>query len=456
MRRRLPTLLLALVVVGFGALPAAATAAPRERTFTFRAGPYVMGGYRTQFIKERVRSPRETGFVTRMHASLVDARGRPVTIRDGMLHHVFFNNLAVMRVAGHCTARQPEVFYSTGEEDETLLLPRGYGYRVRTSHRWRMSGMLMSHRLQARKVFVRYTVRVSRARGLTAVRPLWVRANGCGPSSSYGVRGDGGPGSVDDRIEHWSVPLSGRIVAAGGHLHGGAIGLQMRQPACGDRLVYDNVPHYAPANALVYTARPMLHEAGPVNTSWWSSRTGVGVRQGDVLDLHGLYDGSQARGAVMAITHVYIAADASERGGCAPLPADARATEAPPGTRPSAPYEPIPLWKLDERGRPVELGEPEAPAVAVAGGTPIAVRTAGFSPENVVVHTGDLLRWRFADAGTHNLTFASGPRVIAGQTGTQGQEATTQFDAPGRYQLFCYLHPMTMREQVTVLPREGP
>jgi len=34
---------------------------------------------------------------------------RNAAIRDGMLHHVFFKNLDVMRVKGHCTSRQPEV-----------------------------------------------------------------------------------------------------------------------------------------------------------------------------------------------------------------------------------------------------------------------------------------------------------------------------------------------------------
>jgi plastocyanin len=35
---------------------------------------------------------------------------------------------------------------------------------------------------------------------------------------------------------------------------------------------------------------------------------------------------------------------------------------------------------------------------------------------------------------------------------TRGGTADTQFALAGRYQLFCYLHPMTMHEQVTVLP----
>jgi plastocyanin len=34
----------------------------------------------------------------------------------------------------------------------------------------------------------------------------------------------------------------------------------------------------------------------------------------------------------------------------------------------------------------------------------------------------------------------------------RGGRASTQFNVPGRYQLFCYLHPMTMHEQIDVVP----
>jgi plastocyanin len=432
----------------------AVPAQAKERTYTFRAGPYTMGGFNTQFIKDPVDSPKVRGYVTEMHAKLVNAHGTPVTIHDGMLHHVFFNNLSVLRIKGHCTARQPEVFYSTGEENETLDLPKGYGYAVKPSDRWRVSAMLMSHRAKVENVYIRYRVTVS-TKKLTGVRPLWVRANGCGPASSYGVRGGGAPGSVDDRVEHWKVPLSGRIVAAGGHLHAGSIGLQVREPACGNRLLWDNTPHFAPADAAVYTAKPMLHEAGPINTSWFSSATGIPVKKGQTLDVHGLYDGVHARGAVMAITHIYVAPDKTVKGGCPALPADMHTTPAPPGTREASqvPYQPIPLWRINKAGKLVQVDQPTDKPLAAVSGTSIAVRTAGFKYDNVQIKVGDELKWRFTDDVLHNLTFASGPRAVLGQNGKRGDVITTRFDTPGRYQLFCYLHPMTMREQVTVLPR---
>ncbi len=446
---RLTRLVLTLALAALLLVPAAASA--KLRTETLRAGPYTLGGFRTQFLEESVPRPRTSGYVTRMHALLVDARGRRITIHDGMLHHVYFNNLDVLRTAGQCTSRQPEVFYGTGEENETLDLPAGYGYRLRRHDRWQMSGMLMSHRYSEKQVYVRYRVTVDTARR-TAVRPLWVRANGCGRSSSYHVRGGGGPGSVDDRVNHWKVPIGGRIVASGGHLHAGSIDLVMRQPACGNRVLFDNKPSFAPADDLLYHVVPRLHEAGPIQTSWFTSKTGIPVAKGEVLDLHGLYSNQFPRQSVMAITHVYIAPERRAPVGCAPLPADVHQTAPKAGERPSAPYQPIPLYTLDKHHKPVVMDEPPGPSVALADNAVVDLRSFAFTPEKVTIAAGSTLRWHFDDVATHNLTFASGPRAVAGQQLAKGGRTSTRFDTPGRYQLFCYLHPMTMHEQITVTP----
>ena len=96
-----------LVVALLALLVAPATAAAKSQTRTYRAGPYTMADYNTQFLKQTIQAPRIDGWVTKMHAVLVDGRGREVTLHDGMLHHVFFNNLSRDRVAGHCSANQP-------------------------------------------------------------------------------------------------------------------------------------------------------------------------------------------------------------------------------------------------------------------------------------------------------------------------------------------------------------
>ena len=302
-------------------------------------------------------------------------------------------------------------------------------------------------------MFVEYRVRVDTGRR-RPVRPLWVRASGCGRFASYGIRGDAPAGTLDERVEHWRVPVTGRIVAATGHLHAGAADLRMTQPGCGGRLLFHHRPAFGAPDHWVYTTRPVLHEVGPIATSAFSSARGLPVRRGEMLDLHALYEAARPRPGVMAIAHLYLAPDpkAGARGGCAPLPADARQTPPPVGSRAASPWIPTPLWTLDARLRPVVLAKPPGPARELADGATIALRGNRFSPENVVIRQGARLHWRFDDAAAHNLTFASGPRAVAGQTMTRGGTADTQFAVAGRYQLFCYLHPMTMHEQVTVLP----
>jgi len=337
------------VVLASLLLPAVASA--KVRTFTLQSGPYRLGHYDTQLPSAQVRTPRLKGYVTNMHAQLVDRRGRRVTIADAMLHHVTFTNLDRLRVDDDCTARRPEPFYGTGEEDQSLDLPDGYGYRLRARDRWRMSAMLMSHRWRARKVFIQYRVTVDTSRRLQGVRPLWVRANGCVPDAAYHVRGGGGPRSVDDRVHRWRVPLTGRIVAAGGHLHAGSRGLQLRDPDCRDRLLFDNKPSYAPADDLLYRAVPRLHEPGPTQTSWFSSRAGIPVARGQRLDLHGLYENAHARQSVMAITHIYVAPGRRKAAGCPPLPDDLRQTPPAPGQR---------LRSSGSGGQPAALRRPGA------------------------------------------------------------------------------------------------
>jgi plastocyanin len=439
-----------LVLVGL-LLPAAASA--EVKTFRLRTHSFTLGRYATQFPKIQVPTPRLKGYVTRMHAVMVDRRGRPVTIAVGMLHHIFFNNLDHLRTDGNCSARIPEVFYGTGEENEVLTLPPGYGYRLRAHDRWQLTGMLMSHRWQREKVWIRYDVTVDSSRHLTGVRPLWVRANGCGQASSYHVRGGGSPSSIDDRVNHWTVPLTGRIVAAGGHLHAGSINMQLRDPACGNRVLFDNRPYFAAASDLLYHVVPRLHEAGPVQTSWFTSQTGIPVAKGQVLDLHGIYSNQYARQSVMAITHIYVAPAKHAPVGCPPLPADRQQTTMKAGERTSAPYQPIPLYTLDAHHRPVVEAQPPGTVLQWPAGGTIDLKAFRFQPsEKVIVKSGATIKWRFDDVTDHNLTLASGPSAVAGQTMHRGQRTSTQFTVPGRYQVFCYLHPMTMHEQIDVVP----
>ena len=193
--------------------------------------PFTLSGFQTILPKITVPTPKRSGYITRMDAWLVYEDGRRVSIRDVMLHHIVFINVGRDK-NGSCPGRGGEPFWGTGEEKQPLILPEGYGYRIRKNDRWRMQTMLMSHSLRAHKVRVVYSVRMITGARLTRVKPLWLRANGCSTHPSYDIEGDLPPGSKHVKQSLWRMPLSGRIVAASGHLHGSSYGLTVKQPRC--------------------------------------------------------------------------------------------------------------------------------------------------------------------------------------------------------------------------------
>ncbi len=140
--------------------------------------------------------------------------------------------------------------------------------------------------------YIQYKVTVVTGRPMKTVEPFWVRANGCGAQVSYAVLGGGAPGSTYSRFYDWRIPFDGRIVAAGGHLHGGAKDMWMSQPRCGNRRILDNSPRFGMPDHIYYKARPILHEPGPFDTRYFMSRTGIPVRKGEIIRLNADYDNS--------------------------------------------------------------------------------------------------------------------------------------------------------------------
>jgi hypothetical protein len=268
------------------ALAAVAPAAADARTeiFTLHSPPVHLTGFQVKFPKASVATPHRSGYITRMDAWLIDEHDRRMSIREVMLHHIVFINSG--KPGAHakrssCPGRGDEPFWGTGEERQPMKLPRGYGYEVAAHDRWRMQTMLMSHSLEAHVVRVVYTVRMVVGARLRRVKPLWLRANGCSGQPSYDIEGDQPPGSIHTKQSLWRMPLSGRIVAASGHLHGSSYGLTVTQPRCGERTLIDQRPLYGLSTDLVYKARPMLHEPGPIATGMFLSETGIPIRKGE-------------------------------------------------------------------------------------------------------------------------------------------------------------------------------
>jgi plastocyanin len=450
------TLLAATVgALVLGAAASSAEASTQKFSYTSRA--FTITGFDVLLPKVRVRAPHRTGYVTRMTAILIDGNGRRLSIRHVMLHHlVFLNDGSGSRGGatprGSCEGRYGEPFYGTGEEHEHLLLPHGYGYRVQKNDRWRMQAMLMSHDIQTHKVRVRYSFTFVSGRRMKTVRPFWIRANGCtSQQPSYTVNPSSStPGATTTRSFTWTVPFNGRIVAAGGHLHGGSVNMTLTQPRCSNRELLDTKPLYGDPGYLAYRIRPVLHEPGPKNTRYFMSATGIPVRKGEKIVLHGVYDATHPRARVMSIMHVYVTPEKSVPTGCEQLPSDIRELSLKDGVEQS-PYIPIPLSKVTATGRPYTIQDPEGPTETFTGNAKVKVLGL-FTPSIVSIPQGATLTWKFADSTPHNVLFASGPQVAGSPTLGKGASHTSHFTVPGTYKFFCYLHPVTMHQEVIVRP----
>ena len=289
---------------------------------------------------------------------------------------------------------------------------------------------------------------------LTGVRPFWLRANGCGKQVSYPVPGGGPPGSTSRRSSTWRVPLDGRIVAVGGHLHGSAKDMWLSQPRCRNRRLLDTAPRYGMPNHLYYRARPILHEPGPVDTRYFLSRTGIPVRRGRA-DPHHRHVRGLAPASARDVDHARLhrARPATSRSAARRSPPTAKELAKPGPVRTEPPQVVVPLNGVRPNGRTLhrqDAGRRCPPPQGRARRSRCA--PAASRPGHISVALGAKVTWRFADAIPHNVLLASGPQLIGTPTLSHGATKSSYFRKPGRYELFCYLHPMTMHEVVDVRP----
>ena len=433
----------------------AAPAQAETTTRTWRAGPVDLRAYGTEQGLTTTRAPRMNGFVTAMYARLVDAAGRPVPQERVMLHHVFFVNHGRFpgdRRAGDCRSKNGETFYGTGEEDQAIELPPGYGYKVRKGDRWRVGWMYMNHRPARDRVYLQYTVTLS-DEPLTPVTPYWISVS-CAAGKIYSVPGDAGPGSVHLRSRTWKVPRAGRIVAAGAHAHGGALAVDVADERCGGRVLATSSARYGTEDDPIYNLSPVLHEPAPRSMSVATSPTGWAVDRGDRLKVTSRYANDSPHSAVMGIMHLYVAHGAGRPEPCPPPPADVAAHRlaflGAPG-RDVPPLEQPELSELGEDGIARPVADLTGPIAVRGGDAAVAVRNAVFSPRRLSVPSGAVVRWSFGDPVQHDVTLVSGPRAFASaytRRGTYRKRLTT----PGRYKIFCSLHPVTMSQTIDVRP----
>lgn len=454
---RLGVLLCALLLT-----PAAADAAPRK--LTFKVGPINVNGYEVKQnnIDIGIPKPDVDGHITAMEADLVDVQGRPMPIERLMLHHIVFANLGSQlgdKKDASCDTftgldsvqkipAMAERFYGAGEERATMQLPGGYGYPVAKDDIWTLTWMVMNHRAVSDKAFIQYTVTVDDDAALTPVKPVWLDVRNCRADPVYDVPGGGAPGSTHSEVSDWRAPYDGRIVAGGGHVHGGAKDLRLSQPDCGDRQIARSRPTWGNPDHPFYNVKPVLHEPGPINMSGFGTSQGFPVKAGERLRLTSNYDAELPHTRVMGIMIVFLA----EGGGpqCGTLPTDvAETTSALPG-RTTTPRVTVPLTGLDARGRARTISRPPGKTKRFAGNAKVRVGDTFFSLRNLSVRRGARVSWSFTGRQLHDVTVASGPRGFSSPHRGRGGRFAKKLDVPGTYRLFCSLHPVAMTQRITV------
>jgi plastocyanin len=315
---------------------------------------------------------------------------------------------------------------------------------------WLMTWMLMNHRKVKDKAFIEWKVTYT-TEPQQAVRLYWMDVKNCHADPIFSVPGGGGPGSTYTKTYDLTMPESGRIVAGGGHVHGGAEGLRVSQPECGDRTIFTSKPAWGMPSHPFYNVKPILHEPGPISMSGTLSSQGYPVAQGQTVRLTATYDNERPHTRVMGIAGIYVAHSDTPVDGCGPLPSDAQTFQTPLPHRDSPPVFKVPITGLNADGKAVTIQRPPGPTVALKSGSAIDVKSRFFSRPNVLLKRGGTLNWLFkSPSELHNVTLANGPRGFASPNQSSKAKFSYRFKKRGKYQIFCALHPVSMTETVTV------
>jgi plastocyanin len=431
--------------------PAGHHADPGLKTYVYRVGPFSIGGYQTFRHNDVVQPPPQSGSIVGMDVRVVDPNGDEIPQAQLMLHHNVFTNGGAdnARKDGACPDNAvKERFYGTSEELRPLTLPKGYGYPTSPRDQWKMIWMVMNHRHQRREAYVEYRVTVDPAE-LKPVTPYWLSVVPCVSDPQYTVPGGGRPGGTHVKSKTFVMPKAGRIVAVGGHLHGGSHELRLTQPACGNRTIARSDPTYAVPGDPLYKVHPLLHEPDPKSISWSQWSDGWAIGRGERLRVSAVYDDSRPHMRVMGISHVYLAADSSVKRGCAPAPTqeqvlgpDFDGRDAPPAVR-------LTLAQWRGGGKAKLIDRPAGVFSRADGDARVLVKNFSFDPPLVSIPRGATLRWSFRDRYIHDATVVRGPRGFATAT-VRNRDERHRFTVPGEYRLYCSIHPVQMSQVVKV------
>jgi hypothetical protein len=300
--------------------------APGKKT-TMRIGPFSLAPtplgtlpHQNRIIP-KIEQPCEDCFITGIQPRLVYADGRNADMANGvMLHHLVIADTAKRDLT---CAREDGVgaigqrIFASGDERTPFALPDGYGFKV-TPGRWIGVIELMNHSPLPQEVYFDadvWTVPAS-TKGMKNVTPVWLDIANC-LDSEYSV-----PAGKSATDWSWVSSITGKVVAAAGHVHAGGVGTILTNSTTKRRICASEAGYGSP-DADGYKADPLANMVTSMSLCSWDSLGSF--KAGDRLTLTSLYDTPAAMSGVMGIMLLAVHQTDDLKGGTK-APAKMRAT----------------------------------------------------------------------------------------------------------------------------------
>jgi hypothetical protein len=302
---------------------------PRGRVAEVLYGPFplpaVDSGGQAHYnrIMPALPAPCVNCMVTMMSPDLVYADGSSANLSTGpMLHHtVLFDPMredptCSRSNGGGAVGMFGHRVFASGNERTTMIMPDGYAMPVRSPW-WAGIFEIMNHAQLPKLVFFRLTVRYLPMDdpSVKPVTPIWMDVDNCG-DSQFAV-----PKGRSVSTWKWTSTLTGRIVAAGGHVHDGGTAITLRNASRGARMCTSHA---------AYGTKPEFMGAIDTMSICPHDRIGV-VKAGEELAIDAYYNTMRPAGDVMGIMMAYVYETNDLTGGQAPPP---YYTAAPPEDAP--------------------------------------------------------------------------------------------------------------------------
>jgi hypothetical protein len=285
---------------------------PRGKVAEMLYGPFYLpsvdtgGQAHMNRILPAIAPPCTRCMVTAMYPDLVYVDGTSANMDTGpMLHHtVIFDPSEPDPTCGrNGVGFMGHRLFASGNERTGMIMPEGYALPI-GSPWWVGIFELMNHSLKSQVVFFKLTVRYLPMddASVKPVTPIWLDVDNCADSEFAVPKGE----SVT--TWKWKSNITGRIVAAGGHVHDGGISITMSNATRHERMC---------TSYAGYGTKPEYMGAVESMSICPHDRIGV-VRAGETLQLDTYYNELRPTSGVMGIMMAFVYETNDLAGGSAP------------------------------------------------------------------------------------------------------------------------------------------